>query len=95
MLGEGIRQALFFGLKAAAIIQRIVDREIRLETGLAEYENIVERYRPIYNFLVDMQEWLVRVPNQNVGLLARVLGPEIIARFLQARYAKLMPLKNL
>lgn len=94
VLGEGIRQALFFGRKAAAIIQRIVDREIRLDTGLAEYKAIVERYRPIYDFLSNMQEWLVKVPNQKVSRLARILGPNIMARFLQARYAKLMPLKK-
>lgn len=89
--GEGIRQALFFGKKCASIIQKVIEEEINWEVGLALYDSSVQRYKLTYDFLLNLQEWLASTPNKRVDILARLLRPSPIARFLQARYAKFMP----
>jgi flavin-dependent dehydrogenase len=90
--GEGIRQALFFGRKCASLIQRVLDEEISRDTAQALYEGFVHEYRLAYDFLLRMQDWLVRAPNKRVRTLAALFGPRPMAAFLQARYAKFMSL---
>ena len=63
LTGEGIRPAIYFGLKCAEAVQQVIDGRIGLEEGLQYYKQQVRVYQRYYSFLELFQKYLLRLPN--------------------------------
>ncbi len=63
LTGEGIRPAIYFGLKCGEIVQQVIDGEISLEAGLQNYNEQVRKYQRYYSFLEWFQNYLLSLPN--------------------------------
>lgn len=54
LTGEGIRQGIYFGKECARIVEKIIDGEAGLQTGLDEYRQVVSgqsRFYGVFQFL--------------------------------------------
>ncbi|MFQ6016380.1 MAG: NAD(P)/FAD-dependent oxidoreductase [Anaerolineae bacterium] len=60
--GEGIRNALYFGTACGRIVQRVIEGQVSLEDGLAEYRLFVERHRLFFSILFWVQKLLTNLP---------------------------------
>jgi len=88
LTGEGIRPAIYFGLKCAEAVQQVIDGKASLEEGLRHYQREVRRYQRYYSFLEWFQRSLSRLPHwQQTRLLAFFSRPSI-SQFLLHWYRK-------
>jgi flavin-dependent dehydrogenase len=69
--GEGIRPAIYFGMRCGDIVQKVIDGQVSLEQGMRLYEAQVDKYRWCYSLLETMQHRLMSLP---VPWLTRVLA---------------------
>jgi flavin-dependent dehydrogenase len=86
LTGEGIRPALFFGEACGNILHRIIENEISLEEGLAEYRAFVEKKRFFFNVFKATQGILTRVPPRWIDGLAYAIRNEHIWTWLHDKY---------
>jgi flavin-dependent dehydrogenase len=63
LTAEGIRPALYFGDECGTIVQRIIEGRLSLSEGLAEYQQIVGRYRWAYRRLRSAQWFTAHAPS--------------------------------
>lgn len=68
--GEGIRQAVFFGLRCGQIIQKILDGKIELSEGLGAYQALVYERAKYYSFLFNFQRILMFIPTSVANWIA-------------------------
>ncbi len=80
--GFGIRPALYFGLKCADIVQRVIDKEISLEEGLQHYNELVRTYHRHYTFLEGLQKLLLVLPNSWLTRLLELISYQPIWNFI-------------
>lgn len=60
--GEGIRGALYFGQAAGRVVRRVLDREISLEQGLADYRRFVRAHRIYFTLTYWIQKVFSNAP---------------------------------
>ena len=94
LTGFGIRPALYFGLKCADIVQRVIDREISLEEGLRHYNELVRTYHRHYTFLGGLQKLLLVLPNSWLTRLLGLISYQPICHFLLQWHQRHTPLKE-
>lgn len=80
--GFGIRPALYFGLKCADIVQRVIDKEISLEEGQQHYNELVRTYHRHYAFLGGLQKLLLVLPNSWLTPFLEFLSYQPIFNFI-------------
>lgn len=95
LTGEGIRPALYFGMRCGDIVQRVIDGHIGLEQALRLYQVQVNKYRWCYSLLETLQHRLIRLPMPRLtGVLVLLrFGP--VWRFLLGHYDRLASLDRL
>ena len=91
LTAEGIRFALHFGNLAGRITSRIIDGEISLAKGLAQYRIVASSHYRRLAMLLRVQRIASRSPDRAVHLLARGLTAPIVDHHLQLRYTRLPP----
>lgn len=94
LTGAGIKPAIYFGLRCADIVQRVIDKEISLEEGLQHYNELVRTYQPHYIFLERLQKGLLSLPNSWLTRLLMFLSHRPVCHFLLRRYQRLAPLEE-
>ncbi len=80
--GFGIRPALYFGLKCANTVQRVINREISLEEGLQHYSELVRTYHRHYTFLGGLQKLYLALPNSCLIWLLQIISYQSIFNFI-------------
>lgn len=86
LTGEGIRPALYFGQRCGRIIQRIVNREISREAGLAEYRRFVLKHRQDYLAFFRVQKIFTNIPDFLVSLILKYDRRDKVFPALAQRY---------
>jgi len=76
LTGEGIRPALFFGEACGQTVRRILDGEVSLEDGLAEYTRFVQARSHFFHTFSTAQAILSRIPGWGIAGLAFLLVRE-------------------
>jgi len=94
LTGFGIRPAIYFGLRCAAIVQRVIDREISLEEGLQHYNELVRSYHGYYTLLEGLQKGLLSLPNSWLTQLLVLLSHRPVCHFLLRRHQRHAPLEE-
>lgn len=84
--GEGIRTALYFGLRCGKIVQKVIEGRVSLEQALREYGKLVMDQQSHFRFLARLQHVLIRVPNSWIAALATVIHKEPFLERLMRRY---------
>ncbi len=89
LTGEGIRPALFFGVRLGTLLREVLDGVRSLESARQQYRREVERRRRGYRILAWAQTWLPRLPLpflQALGLAGTVpaVGQSLLARYFRA-----------
>ncbi len=92
--GFGIRPALYFGMKCADIVQRVIDREISLEEGLQHYNELVRTYHRYYTFLGGLQKLLLVLPNPWLTRLLGFISYQPICNFILEWHQRHTPLEE-
>ncbi len=92
--GFGIRPALYFGLRCADIVQRVIDREISLEEGLQHYNELVRTYHRHYTFLRGLQKLLLVLPNSWLTRLLELISYQSICNFILEWHQRHAPLEE-
>ncbi len=80
--GFGIKPALYFGLKCADIVQRVMNREISLDEGLQHYSELVRTYHRHYTFLEKLQKLYLALPNSCLIWLLQIVSYQPIFNFI-------------
>ncbi len=80
--GFGFRPALYFGLRCADIVQRVIKREISLEEGLQHYNELVRTYHRHYTFLGGLQKLLLVLPNSRLTRLLDLISYQPVFNFI-------------
>ncbi|OGO15907.1 MAG: hypothetical protein A2Z14_15045 [Chloroflexi bacterium RBG_16_48_8] len=86
LTGEGIRPALFFGEVCGNILRRIIENEISLEQGLAEYRAFVEMKRFFFDICKSAQGILTRIPPKWIDGVAYAIQKERVWNWLHDKY---------
>ena len=73
LTGEGIRPALFFGEVCGNILRRVLEHELTLVEGLAEYESFVETRRIFFGIFTSAQWILTRLPARWIDWVAAIV----------------------
>ncbi len=73
LTGEGIRPALFFGETCGQTVRRILEGELSLEDGLAEYTQFVKTRAHFFHTFSTAQAILSRLPGWGIAFLASFL----------------------
>ena len=89
LTGEGIRPALFFGEVCGNILRKILEFELTLEEGLAEYEAFVKTRRIFFEIFTSAQWILTRLPARWIDWVAAVVLQNRIRDWLLDRYWRL------
>lgn len=95
LTGEGIRPALYFGQRCGRVIQKIIDKEITLEEGLAEYRSFALKHAFEYVLFFRLQKFFTNIPDFLTLLILEYLKREKIFSPLASRYRKVAVLKEL
>ncbi|MEW6233690.1 MAG: NAD(P)/FAD-dependent oxidoreductase [Chloroflexota bacterium] len=86
--GEGIRTALYFGQAAGRTVRRVLDGQLSLDEGLAEYSRFVERHRIFYQTLLVIQQTLVNLPVPVVKAIIGIIHWPPILRSVMRAYKR-------
>ncbi len=92
--GFGIRPALYFGIKCADTVQRVIDREISLEEGLQHYNKLVRTYHRHYTFLEGLQKLLLVLPNSWLTRLLGLISYQPVFNFILEWHQRHAPLEK-
>ena len=88
LTAEGIRPALFFGVKCGHIIQRVLDGRITLQQGLHDYRKLVERYRWPYRLFRLAQSVVTHVPGGWIGPIFEISTHPDVMKHWWPRYSR-------
>jgi flavin-dependent dehydrogenase len=80
--GFGIKPALYFGMKCADTVQRVIDKEISLEEGLQHYNELVRTYHRYYTFLEGLQKLYLTLPNSWLTRLLKLISYQPVFNFI-------------
>ncbi len=80
--GFGIRPALYFGLKCADTVQKVIDKEISLEEGLRHYSELVRTYHRHYTFLRGLQKLYLVLPSSWLTRLLELISYQPVLNFV-------------
>lgn len=83
---EGIRPALFFGEACGRIVRRVIDGELTLAAGLAEYAAFVKRRRRFFKIYSAAQFALTRLPPPWIDQLARLIHHDRVWSWILDKY---------
>jgi len=86
LTGEGIRTALYFGEKCGRIVQRIIDQQITLEDGLAQYRNFVFKHRHYFTRLLWLQRFFSTLPPSWMNPICSILSKKAIFSQIMREY---------
>lgn len=86
LTGEGIRRSIFYGMRLGANIQKILDNEISFEKGVSEYAKLTLNCSREYNFLLKLQNRFLKMSENKLEVLARILSKRLIFRVLERKY---------
>lgn len=86
LTGEGIRPVLYFGMRCAGIVQRVIDGEIGLEYGLWIYRREVGQHRWRYLLLESLQERLTRLANDKLTWLLSTISLRPLSHLFLRKY---------
>ncbi len=92
--GFGIRPALYFGLKCADTVQRVIDKEMNLEEGLRHYNKLVRTYHRHYTFLGGLQKLLLALPNSWLTQLLGFISYRPIFNFILEWHQRHTPIEE-
>lgn len=95
LTGEGIRPALYFGIRCGDIVQQVIDGQISLDEGLGRYRAEVMNHRRVYSFLETLQRRLIRLPMPWLTAVMRVLSFGPIFQGVMGRYERTASLGRL
>jgi flavin-dependent dehydrogenase len=88
LTGAGIGSAIYFGLRCAEIVQRVIDEEISLEAGLQHYQKLVGTYRHYYSFLEGFQKRFLSLPDSWRRRFLRLVSYRPLCHFMLHRYQR-------
>jgi flavin-dependent dehydrogenase len=92
MTGEGIRQALYFGLAAGRLARRALNDELSLTQALSLYNNFVLEHRTYYSMLLNLQNWLTHLPVRWTEAAVRLINwPQVLNPALQVYWKAFNP----
>ena len=86
LTGEGIRPALFFGEACGRIVRRVIDGELTLAAGLAEYAAFVKRRRRFFKIYSAAQFALTRLPPPWINQFARLIHHDRVWSWILGKY---------
>jgi flavin-dependent dehydrogenase len=90
--GEGIRNAIYFGQAAGCIVRRVVDGELSLAQGLAEYRRFVHGHHVYFAITYWIQKILSNAPSPLAdGILRFFRLPFVLPNVLQTYVEALNP----
>ncbi len=90
--GEGIRGALYFGQAAGRIVRRVVDGEIALAQGLAEYRRFVQSHRIYFTLTYWIQKVFSNAPSPLADGILRFFNlPLVLPLVIRIYVAALNP----
>ena len=92
--GFGIKPALYFGLKCADTVQKVIDKEISLEEGLQHYSKLVRTYHRHYTFMGGLQKLLLVLPNSWLTRLLELISYQPVLNFILAWHQRQTPLEE-
>lgn len=89
VLGEGIRQSVFFGQGCGSIIQKVIDGQSDLDTALEKYREFVLKNRRWFQFFSVAQDRVITdASERKLATLASVLSVKPLARTMQGRFGQ-------
>lgn len=80
--GFGIKPALYFGLKCADVVQKVIDKESSLEEGQQHYNELVRNYHRHYTFLGGLQKLYLVLPNSWLTRILDLISYQPIFNFI-------------
>jgi flavin-dependent dehydrogenase len=86
LTGEGIRKCITYGIRCGEIIQQIVDGELDLREGQNEYSRFALRAKRGYDFLLKVQNGLLKTSEENIKIVARIISNRLISKFVERYY---------
>ncbi|NIO03190.1 MAG: hypothetical protein GTN74_00860 [Proteobacteria bacterium] len=86
LTGEGIRRCITHGIRCGEIIQQIVDGEMDFREGQNQYSRFALRARAGYDFLLKVQNGLVKTSEENIKIVARVISNRMVSKFVERYY---------
>lgn len=86
LTGEGIRPALFFGEACGRIVRRVLEGELTLEAGLAEYAAFVEARRRLFQVFSAAQAILTRLPPAWIDAVALLIHDDRVRPWVLGKY---------
>lgn len=88
VLGEGIRQSIFFAQECARRLQPVIDGSATLDSALADYRRFVLNNRRWFDFFAWGQRWMTDAKIPKIGRLAAILNMRPIAKRMQKRFGE-------
>lgn len=86
LTGEGIRRCIKYGVKCGEIIRRILEGEITMDEGLEKYSRSALEPKVKYSWLLRLQNLILKVPERNLEIGARIVSHRFLSGFLERRY---------
>jgi len=86
LTGEGIRRCIKYGVKCGEIIRRILEGEITMDEGLEKYSRSALEPKVKYSWLLRLQNIILKVPERNLEIGARIVSHRFLSGFLEKRY---------
>lgn len=86
--GEGIRPAIYFGLRAGDLVRDVIERRASREAALRSYAALVEGYRSRYDFLQRAQGVVMRLPTVWMTLTLAVTRVDWLRGLWLPRYTR-------
>ncbi|NIO05571.1 MAG: hypothetical protein GTN74_13470 [Proteobacteria bacterium] len=86
LTGEGIRKCITYGIRCGEIIQQIVDGELDLREGQNEYSRFALRAKRGYDFLLKVQNGLLKTSEENIKMVARIISKRMVSKFVERYY---------
>ena len=88
LTGEGIRPALYFGIRCGDIVQQVIDGQISIDEGLGRYRAEVMNHRLVYSLMEMLQRKLIRLPMPWLTAVMRFLSFGPIFRGVMGEYER-------
>jgi len=86
--GEGIRPAIYFGLRCGDMVRDVVERRASREATLRTYAALVEGYRSRYDFLQRAQGVVMRLPTVWMTLALAITRVDWLRGLWLPRYTR-------
>ena len=86
LTGEGIRPALFFGEACGKIVRRVLEGELTLDAGLAEYRAFVKARHGFFKLFSSLQLMLNKMPALWIDSLASAIHQDNLRTWVLEKY---------